>query len=133
MASFNHPVIFTTMKTILEITPTEKRSYEMPTAIYNCIQLALNTRRCKSVKSAVESLPEKWRSLVMVSTSPHEPAIRGKSAEILIDDILQSQDPPSDQTHAGRFFDEASRLHESPQLIKEFSHTNPISSPNSEI
>lgn len=75
------------MKTILEITPTEKRSYEMPTDIYDYIQLALHMRWRKSVKSAVENLPEKWRSLVTVSTSPHEPAIRGKSAEILIDDI----------------------------------------------
>lgn len=59
----------------------------MPTDIYSGIQFSLNMRWHKTVKSAVKSLPEKQRSMVTVTTAPHEPARRGKSCNLGIDDI----------------------------------------------
>jgi hypothetical protein len=73
------------MKTIREITPTEQRVYTMPDEIYAVISTWLAFKFFRSVSKAVASLPEKVRQLVTVEVSPHEPTLRGKTADIRID------------------------------------------------
>lgn len=73
------------MKTIREITPTEQRVYTMPDEIYAAITMGLDFNWFRSVSKAAANLPEKVRSLVTVEVSPHEPVLRGKTADIRID------------------------------------------------
>lgn len=74
------------MKTITEITPTEKRVYTMPDELFVAILFAVNRRWRSSVSKAVASLPAKVRPLVTVEVLPHESVLRGHSANIRIDD-----------------------------------------------
>lgn len=73
------------MKTITEITPTEKRVYTMPDEIFISITAFLANRWHRSVKSAVASLPAKVQPLVTLEVMPHEPVLRGHVASIRID------------------------------------------------
>ena len=74
------------MKTITEITLTEKRVYTMPDEVWSLIELSLKCRWFRSVQSAVDSLFAPVRQLVTVEVMPHELVLRGHSASIRIDD-----------------------------------------------